>query len=559
MGKLALEIEQGIYLGIDFGTTNSVVSVYDYDLGDVYTVPIDGQMIFPTVIQLERDPNEAGKLIGIFGIEAKEGGIIYPESTVVSIKRALGKDQPITVVVEEVEYDFKPEDMVTQILRHLRKEARKYMKEEKNVTGAFSGCIITVPANSTDKQRSRMRQAAIGAGFVEDRIYLRLEPAAAAIHYAETGGKDSVVLVYDFGGGTFDACLLKLAHMEAVEPEIAILSTYGDNYLGGNDLDRLMVDMIYDAFLQATEGKIDLFDLTKEDGVSKEEKQIAIVRLYQAANQAKEKLSTTHSAKIFLAPFLQEPEIVNLNLDISREAYYHHKRQRLLDESEEDFALMKGTTVKELVGRTLECVQQCLTAANLQNSMVDDIVLVGGSSAVPLVKEEIAAFFDQPVHQGIISPALSISRGAAWYCHRIMMPGGGISILEKTLHPLGLEIAGRRFLEVVEAGKTIPPENLVVEATELLRTNFDGITKMAITVYEDTQPSEEKQRLKFVYETGMKRLAGTTLEGIPAKSKGAETVKVIFTINQDNLLTVTATSTSEEGATTQLSVDDLYR
>ncbi len=248
MGTLGLEFEKGLYLGIDFGTTNSVVSIYDYDEEEVSTIPIDGQMIFPTVIQFEEDYENPGKLATVFGSEAKEAAIIFPDSTVMSIKRMLGKDAPIQVIVGDVTYDFKPEDIVAQIITYLKQKAGAYIHESKLMSGEFSGCVITVPANSTDKQKSKMRQAAIAAGFIEEHIHLRLEPAAAAISYARIAREDANVLVYDFGGGTFDACLLKLSNMEEDEPEIAILSTYGDNQLGGNDLDKLMMDMIYDRF-----------------------------------------------------------------------------------------------------------------------------------------------------------------------------------------------------------------------------------------------------------------------------------------------------------------------
>ena len=124
------------------------------------------------------------------------------------------------------------------------------LSRKSSSSGEFSGCVLTVPANSTDKQKQRMRQAAISAGFLPEHIYIRLEPAAAAVTYVKTANKDSRLLVYDFGGGTFDACLLKMTAQEDGEPEIAILSTYGDNLLGGNDLDKQLMDMFMAASLK---------------------------------------------------------------------------------------------------------------------------------------------------------------------------------------------------------------------------------------------------------------------------------------------------------------------
>lgn len=559
MGTLGLEFEKGLYLGIDFGTTNTVVSVFDYDQGDVYTLPLDGQMIMPTVVQFEEDHEQPGKLNTIYGIEAKEAAVIFPESTVMSIKRVLGKDNPITVMVGGSHYDFKPVDIVAQLLGHIKKMAGVYLQEEQFITGEFSGCVMTVPANSTDKQKHRMLQAAIGAGFIEEHIYLRLEPAAAAITYAKTAPKDSKVLVYDFGGGTFDACLLKLSAMAEEEPEISIMSTYGDNYLGGNDMDMLMMDMIYETFLESTKGTIDLFDLSKDDGVSKKQKKMAIVRLRQAATQAKERLSTTGSVKIVLAPFLQEPNIVNLNLEITREAYYTHQRQHQMDDEDDLFEMMSKVSANALIQRTIGCVAKCVEAAGIRPSDVDEVFLVGGSSAMPAVHEQIEAFFGKAPYQSAISPALSISQGAAHYCHMIMLPTvAGPRVIDTTIHPLGLEIAGRRFLEVIPEGLEIPEDGLVVEAEELLFTNFEDITSLAIIIYEDTEPMTGPKHLRFVHESGMKRLGGTTLNNIPEAAKGQEKVKVTFKLNRDNLLTVTAASVSQDGGSTVLSVDALY-
>jgi len=558
MGTLKLELEKGLFLGIDFGTTNTVVSVYDYDAGSVYSIPIDGQLIFPTVVQFEMDLDVPGKLKSTFGIQAKESAVIYPESTILSIKRLLGKDQPIQVAIEETIYDFKPEDIVAQILSYIKIKANDYIHEEKHVSGEFSGCVITVPANSTDKQKNKMRYAAMIAGFMEESIFLRLEPAAAAISYAQIATKDSHVLVYDFGGGTFDACLLNLKAIQDEEPEISIMSTHGDNHLGGDDLDRLIMDMLYDVFLETTEHKINLFDLSKEDGVSNQQKKMALIRMKQVANHAKEQLSITTSTKLVLAPLLQEPEMINISIEISRDIYYNHKRKHMLDESLEDFKQMEGFSLKDLVARTMVCVDGCLEAAGLMPEEVDEVFLVGGSSAIVEVIEQIRNKFEKEPYKAMISPALSISQGAAYYCNMIMLPSIiGPKVFEKTVHPLGLEIAGRRFMEIIESNMLIPEEGLEIEGEELLYTNHDDITSMAIVVYEDTT-ADSRKRLKFITEKGMKRLGATTLKGIPKAPKGEEKVKVVFKVNRNHLLTVVATSTSTTGVETILAVDQLY-
>ncbi|MDE6357153.1 MAG: Hsp70 family protein [Eubacteriales bacterium] len=558
MGVLGLDLESGLFLGIDFGTTNSVVSIYDFKDGEVQTIPIDGSNIFPTAIQFETDIDDETKLAKIFGIQAKEAAMIYPQSTILSIKRYLGSDENITINVDEKEYTFTPQQVAGEIMAYLKRMADEYAREKLNLSGEFSGCVITVPANSTDKQKKMTKEAAILAGFDEESVYLRLEPAAAAISYAINERKDKKVLVYDFGGGTFDACILEIKLDENEEPNISILSTYGDNNLGGNDVDKILIDMIYEEFKKLTDEEIDLFDENIDDGVSKRQKKVALVRLAQMANQAKERLSQAKSTKIVLAPFIQEPKIVNINMEITREDFLNHKRINKLNDSDEIFAKFEGKSVIDMINETIACVDKSLENANIKAEEIDEIFLVGGSSSMPIVSEKIKEKFEKEPFKSKISPALSISQGAAHYCNMIMMPTvKGPVVHEKTIHPIGLEIAGRRFMEIVKAGMDIPKDNLVIEASEPLITNFDNVSSMAIVVYENTMPGEKEGNV-LVTKEGMKRLAGTSLRGIPQAPKGQEKVKVIFSISPDNMLKVTAKSMTDSGVVTELSVDELY-
>ena len=558
MGTLGLDLERGLYLGIDFGTTNSVVSIYNFKDGEAQTIPIDGGNIFPTAIQFETDPEDEQKLARIFGIQAKEAAAIYPLSTVLSIKRYLGRDEKIKVFVDDREFGFTPEQIAGEILGYLKQRADQYAQDELGLDGEFSGCVITVPANSTDKQKKMTKQAAVLAGFDEDNVYLRLEPAAAAISYAVNETRDKTILVYDFGGGTFDACILKITASEEDEPNIAIVSTYGDNDLGGNDIDKVIIDMILEEFNKLTDTEINLYDADADDGVSKRQKKVAQVRLQQVANQAKERLSQAKSTKITLAPFIQEPKIVNINMEITQEDFENYKRASRQGDHEEIYAKFEGKSLNDIVDSTLDCIDKCLAAGGLNESQIDEIFLVGGSSSIPLVGRKITEKFGKEPFKSKISPALSISQGAAYYCNMIMMPTvKGPTVQEKTIHPLGLEIAGRRFMEIVEAGLDIPKDGLVIEASELLTTNFDNVPSMAIVVYENTEPPVSGET-QLVSRSGMKRLAGTSLRGIPQAPKGKEKVKVIFSIGQDNMLKVMAKSTSVDGLVTELSVDELY-
>ncbi|MCL2874282.1 MAG: Hsp70 family protein [Defluviitaleaceae bacterium] len=558
MGILELDLEKGLYLGIDFGTTNSVVSIYNAEMGEVQTIPIDGSNIFPTAIQFEPDLEDEGKLMRVFGVQAKEAAIIYPQSTVLSVKRFFGSKNKVDIVVDGNSFSFTPEQIAGEILSYMKQKAEEYIQDELGIFTEFNGCVITVPANSTDKQKKVTKKAAILAGFDEDAVYLRLEPAAASISYAIGEKSDKKVLIYDFGGGTFDACILEVCSPGTEEPSITILSTYGDNDLGGNDIDKIIMDMVYEQFRQITDGVIDLFDLDTDDGVSVRSKQIALIRLLQASNQAKERLSKSKSTKIILAPFIQEPKIVNINMEITCDDFYNHKRVNQLDDSLEIFEKFKGKSVNDIIDITFGCMDSCMKAAGVTAEQIDEIFLVGGSSSITLISDKIEEKFGKAPFRSRISPALSISQGAAYYCNMITSPSEKrLSVNERTVHPLGLEISGRRFLEVVRRGMDIPPGGLTVEADELLMTNLDDATSMAIVVYENAIASEGILPAT-VNEEGMKRLGGTSLRGIPQNQKGAERVKVIFNISQDNMLKVTASSTSTAGAVTELSVDDMY-
>ena len=559
MGTLGLDMEQGMFLGIDFGTTNSVVSIYNFQDGEAQTIPIDGSNIFPTAIQFESDPEDENKLSRIFGVQAKEAAIIYPMSTILSIKRYLGSDAKLTVNVDDKEFQFTPEQIAGEILGYLKQKADEYAQEELGITGEFSGCVITVPANSTDKQKKMTKDAAVLAGFDPENIYLRLEPAASAISYAVNEDSNKKVLVYDFGGGTFDACVLEIKSEEGGEPTISIVSTYGDNNLGGNDVDKIIMDIVYEEFKKLTEGEIDLFDEDADDGVSKRQKKVALVRLQQAANQAKERLSQTKSTKVTLAPLIQEPRIVNINMEITREQFLTHKRANPLGDSQELYEKFRDKSVSDLIDETLTCVSHCLEAGGLTETDIDEIFLVGGSSSILSIGEKVTERFKKEPFKSRISPALSISQGAAYYCNMIMMPTvRGPVVQERTIHPLGLEIAGRRFMEIVSAGQDIPAEGLTIDASEPLMTNFDNVTSMAIVVYENTMPKADTSKAQQVNADGMKRLAGTSLRGIPQGPRGQEKVKVTFHVGQDNMLKVMARSLSTDGIVTELSVDELY-
>lgn len=557
MGKLGLDTDKGLYLGIDFGTTNSVVSVFSYDDNQVYTVPIEGSNICPTVIAFDEDYEETGKLEKIFGLQAKEGAIIYPQSTVSSIKRMLTSDEAVVVTVEEETYEFQPVQIAGEIISYLKQQADMFIRETFGVISALNGCVITVPAISIDKQKKRMKEAAVLAGFNEADVHIRLEPAAAAISYAVEVKSDKKVLVYDFGGGTFDACVLSIEATDD-EPHISILSTYGDNILGGNDIDKLIMDMIVGEFNELTNHSMDLFDDTKNDGLSKKQKMMARARLSQVATQTKERLSKASSAKVVLAPFIQEPTIVNINMELTVDGFLSHKRVYQLGDSDEVFQKMQGKHVLDLIHETIRCTDICLESGGLSVADIDEIFLVGGSSAIPIISKMVEERFGLKPFQSKVSPALSISQGAATYCKIINMPSDdAMTISQRTIHSLGLEMAGRKYLEIIPADKGIPDDGLHMTLEVPLQTNFDGLTSMVIVVYESILKIDQHS-IHHVYDEGMRRLAGTTLHGIPKAPKGEEKVQVTFHLSKDYLLNVEAVSLGAAGVSTTLNVEALY-
>ncbi|MDL2248146.1 Hsp70 family protein, partial [Tyzzerella sp. OttesenSCG-928-J15] len=233
-------------------------------------------------------------------------------------------------------------------------------------------------------------------------------------------------------------------------------------------------------------------------------------------------------------------------------------RVNKLGDAPELFEKFEGKSVNDMIDMTLKCVDDCIQAAKFSAENIDEVFLVGGSSSLCGLSEKINEKFGKEPYRSKISPALSISQGAAYYCNMIMMPTvKGPTVQEKTIHPLGLEIAGRRFMEIVKAGIEIPKDGLIISAEELLTTNFDNVSSMAIVVYENTEAPKDDE-VSYVSAKGMKRLAGTSLRGIPQAPKGQEKVQVVFSVGQDNMLKVSAKSTSTGGVETELVVDELY-
>lgn len=554
MATISFNNEKNLMLGIDFGTTNTVVSFYNDNTSCVDIIPIDGNAIFPTAVNFQKDENDDNVLKFIFGKNAVDGAIIYPESTILSIKSVLSSATDIIVNVDGKEHMFTPVEIVSIILENIRNKANEYLQTELFIDGIFSKIVITVPAKSSDKHKKLTKEACVLAGFSEEDIHIRLEPIAAAIIYAKTKITRSSVLVYDFGGGTFDSCILDI-DIDDKKPVVSIKSTSGDNTLGGNDIDKILLDMIYLEFLKLTDNKIDLFD-NDESVLTIRQKKIAIARLMHVSTKTKERLSKSKSCKVRIAPLIQEPYIINIDMDITEKDFLTHKRVNRLNDSEEAFSKFVSKSVLDIIESTIDNVKESLSIANMKPSDIDEIFLVGGSCLMPIVSTKVTEFFKKTPYRGKLNPALSISEGASYYGKIIEDPENSIlKSIETTIHSLGIEISGRRYLEIIKPNTKIPDNGLVVSAENILTTRDDNITKMVIVVYEYTKNS--RKNVISVRESGMKRLCGTTLKGIPKNTKGAEKVSLTFTVSKDNILTVTAKSTNGN-VSTNLVVDELY-
>lgn len=563
MADLSLDLDRGLYLGIDFGTTNTVVSVYDEEEDEIITIPIDSMKVFPTAIQFEEDVLDFDNtsLEKIYGKEAKDSAIIYPMSTILNMKNLLSEKDKVEIKIGEQKYTFTPSQIVGEFLSYVKEEAENYVQDELDIMGEFIGCVITVPANSTDKQKKLTKDAGILAGFLEEHIHIRLEPAAAAISYARTINEDKKVLVYDFGGGTFDACILEIKLDEnSKNPKISIVSTHGDNNLGGNDIDNIIVDMIYEKFKEITNEDIDIFvDSKYIPSDFRLDFLTAQIKLKQMATTIKEKLSQSNQATVVLTPLLQAPKFVNIEMNITRDEFYNHKRKNKLNQKEELFKKFENKTFLDIINMTMESIDRCLEVAGLNVNEIDNVFLVGGSSTIPIISEMIESKFGKVPYRSAISPAFSISQGASVYT-KILLDSDGDKkeiVEDKTIHSFGIELAGRRFLPIIKSGEIIGEEGLEFVSDEPLFTNFDDISSMAIVIYEEVEENKSKG-LHLVTDSGMRKLASTQLRGIPKNKKGEEKVEIIFKISKDNILKVEARSLSKDFVQTELLVDDLY-
>lgn len=477
-------------IGIDLGTTNSVVAVMEGKEPTIITNS-EGMRTTPSVVGFSKQ-NER-----LVGQVAKRQAITNPENTVYSVKRFMGKKfsevteeakrVPYKVVggpngdvrIDTSEKQFSPPEVSAMILGKLKAAAEAYLGE------TITEAVITVPAYFNDAERQATKDAGRIAGLEVKRIIN--EPTAAALAYGLDKKSDETIAVFDFGGGTFDISILEVG-----EGVVEVKSTNGDVHLGGDNVDEMLIQWILDEF-------------KKDQGVDLGNDKMALQRLKEAAEKAKIELSSTQSTEINL-PFITAdasgPKHLNLNLTRS-------KFEAMMD---------------NLFERLLVPCQNALNDAGVKASDIDEVVLVGGSTRIPKVQEKVKEFFGKAPHQGV-NPDEVVAIGAA-------IQGGVLSgdvkdllLLDVTPLTLGIETMGGVATPLIERNTTIPTKK-----SETFSTADDNQTQVVIVVFQGERPMARDNKV----------LGEFSLVGIPPAPRGMPKIEVTFDIDANGILHVTA-------------------